>query len=82
MHRQDPVRAFQFNDDTVLYKQIQTIATVKRYTLVDDRDFDLATKSDSMQVQLVAKALFISRFQKSRPEYLMDFNCSTDDLLC
>ena len=72
VNRQQFLHGFQFQNDFVLHDEIDLITTVQLQTFVLDRQVHLPLKAQSPNAKLVAKALRVSRFQKTRAEMAMD----------
>jgi hypothetical protein len=71
MNRQNLFDALQLKNDLFLDNQIQAVAAVQFDSFVVYRHVNLTPKADSSQVELMAHALFIRRFQKSGTEVTM-----------
>jgi hypothetical protein len=79
MNRQDPFNAFKFYHDLFTHDQIQPVTAVEPQTLVFDREVDLTTEVDAAQMEFVAQTFLVCRFQQSRSQVTMNFDCCTDD---
>ena len=64
----------------IFNQQIKSIAAIKNYTLVIQRQRDLSLKFNSPQLHLAAQTLFISRLEKPRAKLLVHLNGRADDL--
>jgi len=77
--REQPVYAFQFKDDGIVYQHIDPVSAGKIAAFVLDRQGLLELKRDALGFQFVSQALFVCRFEKARAQVSMDFNCTADD---
>ena len=59
MNRKDTFNALQFEYHNILDDQIKAITTIKRNSFVNDRNCNLSLESQSAQVQLMTKTLFV-----------------------
>ena len=79
MNRVKPVDSLQFNNDLVLYQQIQAMHP-KPLAFVQNRDFQLVFYRQTASFQFKTKSFFVKRFQQPWPEFAMNFNRPADDL--
>jgi len=63
VNRFDSIRGFEFHGEDVFRQNVHPVAAIEVYALVADRKGFLPLKGDLFQVQFVAEAGFIRRFQ-------------------
>ena len=72
MNRHDLLDSFYLNNDELIDNDIHPEARIDTNIAVLHRQSDLPFDSQTAYLQLMGKALFIDRFEKTRPESGMD----------
>jgi hypothetical protein len=72
---------FEFDNDSTLDKQINSITAIEFYVLVDNRHRPLALYPKIPQVELFGKALFVCGLKQAGAEESMDFDRRAYDLV-
>jgi hypothetical protein len=70
---------FDFDDHGVANEEIEAITLVELEALVGHGDLHLSCEWNRTQTELVAKAMFVDRFEQTWTEATMDFDRSSDD---
>ena len=60
MDGEDALNALQLKNHDILDDQIETITAIQGHAFVNDRYGDLSLKTQSTQMQLMAKAFFVN----------------------
>jgi hypothetical protein len=81
MDRGNVLYRLEFQDDGILYDEVELISAVELDPFVGDWQGDLPLKRDSSQVQLMAQAFLVGRLQQPRPQGTVDLDGGPDDLL-
>ena len=66
-------------DRPIAHKKVQTVTAIEFHVLVDDGKSLLSFERDRSQDEFSGEAFFISRFQQSGAESLMNLDRSSDD---
>ena len=81
MHREDMLQTLDLQDQNVLDYEVEAITAIQFDVFVLDGKGNLSFDIDCAEMKLVAKAFFVSRFEKSRPEGSMNLDRGTDHAL-
>lgn len=79
VNRENLLDGFQFNDNLLFHNEVHLVSTIEDQSFVDEWDGNLPPKTYSATAQFKAKALFVSRFQQTRPHLPMYLNRRADD---
>ena len=71
----------QFDNQALLHKEVNTIATVKLYGLIDDGQSNLAMEDQPSLAQFIAQTRLVSRLEQPWPQATVNLNRSSDNLL-
>lgn len=82
MHRCYFFHAFDFYHSLTLYYYIHSISTIKLYPLILQGQQFLPFESDTLKIQFMTIAFFISRLQQPRPKMPMNFDSTGDQFFC
>ena len=78
MDRKNVFNAFDFDNHFILDQQIKPVAAIQLNALVLDRQRALPLKGDSLQVNFMAEAFFVCRFEEPGTKRPVDLDCCAD----
>lgn len=73
---------FDFHNYFPSNQKIQPVPAIDQQSLVYDRKHHLTLVFELVQRKLMSQAILIRRFRQSWTERLMNFDCSSDNLIC
>src|SRR5437016_1387321 len=73
---------FQFHYDCVFHDQIKPVAAIEALILVSQWHRNLSFELQISKGEFMTKAFFIYFFKQARPNSLVHFNSSPNDLFC
>ena len=74
------VQTFQFQNHLIVYQDIDPITTVQLHVFIDNRDRYLSSKGNSSNMELMAEAFLVSRFQEAGSQRTVNLDGGTDNL--
>jgi len=77
----EAIHGLEFNDQGSGDNQVHSIAAVELDALVGNRKWHLPFKWQATELQFMAKAFLIGRFEKARAKNTMNLNGSSNDFL-
>ena len=79
MNGQYVIYGFQFQNDLISYNEINLVSTIEFQSLVRDGKLNLSPKFYPSQVQFVAQAFLVGRFQEARTQMAVNLDGGTYD---
>ena len=80
--RMDLLFTLQFYYNSILHQQVGPKTAVQFHPLVNEWHRFLSNDPESLRVEFISKAAFISRLKKTGPKPTMNFDRCTNDVLC
>ncbi len=77
----EPLDRFQFDYQSTIHDEIDSVPTIQPNGFVDDRQRPMPVECQSAYAQFIGEALFIGGFEQPRTKMAMDLDSRSDNLL-